>query len=95
MTKITELNNESTTCIGCRLPWNEAAVPGSCRNAVLVIADDSGIQVTEILLPATKHEQRIPKEPSTPAEPATPAGQMIPNEPAIPSGPDIIIGVRV
>lgn len=95
MTETNVKDNDSITCIGCRLPWNEEAVPGSCRNAVLVIAEDSGIQVTEILLPATKHEQRIPKEPSTPAEPATPAGPTIPNEPAIPPGPEIIIGVRV
>ena len=70
MTKTTELNPENGTCIGCRLPWNEESVTGYCRNAVLVIADNAGMEVTEILLPLNTGERKSLAEPelySTPA----------------------------
>lgn len=63
MTKTTELNAENGTCIGCRLPWNEESVTGYYRNAVLVIADDAGMEVTEILLPLNTAEQKDLAEP--------------------------------
>lgn len=58
MTETTELNPENGTCIGCRLPWNGESGTGYCRDAVLVIADDNGMEVTEILLPLNKGEQK-------------------------------------
>lgn len=95
------------TCIGCRLPWNEKSGTGYCRNAVLVIADDTCIEVTEFLPPLNKGEQKnlAETEISTgqpvrdvliiPLEQSTPGGLRTQAEPELYSTPAIIIGVRV
>ena len=95
------------TCIGCRLPWNGKSGTGYCRNAVLVIADDTCIEVTEFLPPLNKGEQKnlAETEISTgqsvrdvliiPREQSTPGGQKTQAEPELHSTPEIIIGVRV
>ena len=58
MTETTTTNNEIGTCVGCRLPcWKENAC-GCCRKtAALVIAGESGVEITEILVPAKEKEK--------------------------------------
>ena len=99
--------DELGTCIGCRLPWNGESGTGYCRNAVLVIADDTCIEVTEFLPPLNKGEQKNLAETEIttgqsvrdvliiPLEQLTPRGQMTQAEPELHSGPEIIIGVRI
>lgn len=60
----TQNNNEIGTCIGCRLPcWKETAY-GCCRKtAALVIAGESEVEVTEILVPAKRvGDEQVPEE---------------------------------
>ncbi|NMB80045.1 MAG: hypothetical protein GYA23_13235 [Methanomicrobiales archaeon] len=46
-------NNEFGSCIGCRLPYgNETSSGNSRTNALLVIAGESGVEISDIQVPA-------------------------------------------
>ena len=48
-------NNEFGSCIGCRLPYgNETSSGNSRKNALLVIAGESGVEISDIRVPAGK-----------------------------------------
>lgn len=53
-------NNEFGICIGCRLPYGKKTESGNGRtNASLVIAGESGVEISDILVLAGReaHEQ--------------------------------------
>ena len=65
LTETSIATNEIGTCIGCRLPcWRETAY-GCCRKtAALVIAGESEVEITKILIPArTDPDEQTPEEP--------------------------------
>jgi hypothetical protein len=65
MTETTAFKSEIGTCVGCRVPcWRETHDGCSRKNAVLVTAGDSGVEITEILVPARENESgQIPGDP--------------------------------